>query len=423
PPYLGGKKLSKEQIIDMEIAGLSKMKQVDYIGCWFVKATRFCMSINSRFAFVSTSSICQGEQVHLLWSYIFHNGLEIFFAYDPFPWANNAKNNAGVVCTIVGLKKKSDRGLKKIFTEAHNRNVKNISPYLVEGESVFVVPVSKPINNLPEMCMGSNPVDGKNLVVSAFEYQELLRENPRAQQYIKRYMGGNDFMSNMERYCLWIKDDLINQAMEIHFIADRIDKCRQYRLGAGRDAQKVADKPHRFCYRKHQDSDAIIFPKTSAATRTYVPVGFTDENIIINVDAFAIYNPEPYVLALLSSKMHNVWLATTSGRLGSGYRYSVKLSYNNFPTPNLSEMQKQAFEAHTWEIITAREMHIRKTIAWLYDPKTMPENLLAAHKSLDDTLEKIYIGRPFKNDTERLEHLFKLYAEMTADKDKEAVNA
>jgi hypothetical protein len=423
PPYLGGKKLSKVQIEDMELAGLSKMKQVDYIGCWFFKATKFCQGTKSSFAFVSTSSICQGEQVHLLWSYIFQRGLEIVFAYEPFPWSNNAKNNAGVVCTIIGVKSTSDKSRKVLYLKGHSKQVDNISPYLIEGDSLFVTPVSKPLNNFPEMCMGSNPVDGKHLVVTVSEYKRVISEMPEAQIFFKRYMGGNDFMSSVERHCLWIKDDLIDQSMKVPFIKHRVDSCRQYRLGAGRDARKVADKAYRFCYRKHQEADAIIFPKTSADSRVYVPVGFTDQDTVINVDAFAIYYPEPYIFALISSKMHNVWLATTSGRLGLTYRYSVKLSYNNFPVPVLTKNQKQILEDHTWSIIEAREAHVGKKITWLYDAKTMPENLLAAHTKLDDTLEKIYIGRPFKDDAERLGHLFKLYEEMTANKDKEASSA
>lgn len=188
--------------------------------------------------------------------------------------------------------------------------------------------------------------------------------------------------------------------------------CKAYREKAGRDAKKSADKPYRFCYRTHQDTSALVFPNTSAASRTYIPGGFTDGGTVINKDAFAIYNPEAYVLGLLNSTLHRVWLAAVGGRLGMGYRYSVKLVYNNFPVPELSPSQKQMLEDLAWAIIKAREVHPGKTIAWLYDPATMPPDLLKAHQELDEVLESFYIGRPFKSDTERLEHLFKLYAIM-----------
>lgn len=274
------------------------------------------------------------------------------------------------------------------------------------------MPTTSPINNLPVMCMGSNPVDGKNLVLEEAEYEQLVANNPEAGKFIKRYMGGEDFLTGNKRYCLWLDEANEVEARKIEFINSRLESCALYRKSAGRDAQKTADKPYRFCYRTHQNATAIIFPKTSAASRAFIPAGFTDENTVINVDAFAIYNADPYVLGLLSSTLHRVWLSLVAGRLGNGYRYSVKIAYNNFPVPNLSESNKQAIEDSTWEIVSAREQHPGKTIAWLYDRQTMPVNLLDAHKSLDEAIEKIYIGRAFKNDTERIEHLLKLYANL-----------
>ena len=423
PPYLGGKKLNEQQSVDVEISGMGKMKQVDYVGCWFAKAADYALQIPARFSFVATSSICQGEQVHLLWGLMQKKGFELYFAYEPFGWSNNAKKNAGVHCTIVGLRKPTNKEIKRLFVEGLERKVRNISPYLIEGPTIFVTPTAKPINGLPVMCMGSNPVDGKRLVLSRHDYEQIVHTEPDAVPFLKRYMGGNDFMSGIYRYCIWIEDKDVARAKRSDFLASRIEQCRDYRLTAGRDARKTADKPHKFCYSTHKDAPAILCPNTSASSRSYIPAGFTDGNVIINKEAFAIYNPDPYVLSLISSTLHRVWLAAAGGKLGAGFRYSVKIVYNNFPVPKLSTTDKEELERLAWDIIAAREAHPGKTIAWLYDSDTMPENLLAAHKALDDTLEKIYIGRPFKNDTERLEHLFKLYAEMTAQKDKEAAHA
>ncbi len=413
PPYLGGKKLSSEQSEDMDRAGLSEMKQLDYICCWFVKAASYLHDTNHQFCFVTTSSVCQGEQVHLLWSYLFKKNFEIRFAHTAFPWSNSAKNNAGVFCVIIGLCSRGKADQKILFAEGHARQVRNISPYLIEGSDLFVVPASKPITGRPEMCMGSNPVDGKYLIVEESEYQKTIEQHPEARSFFKRYMGGEDFLQGAMRYCIWVGESQLADARRVPFIRKRIEACKEYRLGAGRDARKVASTPYRFCYRTHQDIPAIIYPNTSAASRMYVPAGFTDETTVINKDAFAIYGPDEYIFAILSSSLHRVWLAAAGGRLGAGYRYSVKLVYNTFPIPSLSPPQKTALEDHAVAILGVREANPGRAIAWLYDPDTMPPALLAAHQSLDETLEMIYIGRTFRNDTERLEHLFKLYARMS----------
>lgn len=412
PPYLGGKKLSTEQSRDMDLSGLGEMKQLDYIACWFVRAANYIAGTKHQFCFVTTSSVCQGEQVHLLWSYLFQKQLELRFAHAPFPWSNSAKNNAGVFCAILGLVNRGTAGQKILYHDGHARLVRNISPYLVEGSDLFVVPVTKPMTLRPEMCMGSNPVDGKNLIVEESEYRATVENHPGSVKFFKRYMGGEDFLYGVVRYCLWIEDKDLAEARAIPPINRRIDQCRTYREGAGRDAQKTAGTPHRFCYRTHKDGSAIVYPNTSAPSRLYVPAGFTDDETIINKDAFAIYNPEDYIFSILSSSLHRVWLAAAGGRLGAGYRYSVRLVYNTFPIPELSAVQRADLEDHAASILTIREAYPGETVAWLYDPQTMPSDLLAEHQALDETLENIYIGRTFRNDTERLEHLFKMYAGM-----------
>lgn len=273
PPYLGGKKLSSDQSKDMDLSGLADMKQLDYIGCWFVKAANYIVDTDFEFSFVTTSSVCQGEQVHLLWSYIFKKNLEISFAYEPFPWSNNAKNNAGVFCAIIGIKRVGKKYQKWIFSGAHGRRVKNISPYLIEGSSDFVIPSTRVLADLPPMCMGSNPVDGKHLIVDSQEYEILIQTHPGAVRFIKRYMGGDDFLNGNYRYCIWLDEEDVDEACKIPFIEERLRSCKAYRENAGRDAKKTADKPYRFCYRTHQDTSAAVFPNTSAASRTYIPGG------------------------------------------------------------------------------------------------------------------------------------------------------
>lgn len=408
PPYLGGKRLSTEQSADMDSAGLKELKQLDYICCWFIKASEYIKNKNASFAFVSTSSISQGEQVHLLWPNIFGNGQEIFFAYEPFKWTNNARDKAGVVCTIVGVRNKSDSE-KIIFHSEYMKKVGSISPYLIEGDAQGVVPRSTPLSDFPAMCMGSNPVDGKNLILSEDEYLDLIRENPEAISYLRRYMGGDDFLRDKKRYCIWISDLQAEGLLEIPFIVNRISACREYRLQAGRDAQKVAGSPYRFCYRTHKNKSAIIVPKTTSSQREYLPCGITDGNTVINVDAFAIYDVSPYVLGFVSSKMHNVWLKVTSGRLGEGYRYSTKLTYNTFPLPDFSDEQRREIDSLAEEIILTREDYFDSCIADLYDSEKMPSALRESHQKLDLAIEKLYRSKPFKDDVERLEHLFARY--------------
>lgn len=412
PPYIGGKKLNTEQKKDMIASGLGNFLQLDYVCCWLFKFAEYQSNVISTASFVSTSSICQGEQVGLLWPEMHAAELELRFIHQPFKWKNNAQNNAGVMCCVLGLGKKSNQN-KYIYTEYSVRTVKNISPYLIEGDNIYVSSVSQPINNLPQMCMGSNPVDGKNLVLSSDEREQFLDQNEDAKKYIRRYLGGNDILKGVYRYCIWIHDNDSTLANNIPVIRKRLDNCRDYRMGAGRDAQKVAQEPHRFCYRTHKDTDFIALPKTSSSGRKYVPATIFTAGPVVNVDAFAIYDAEPFLLSLLMSKMHNVWLATTSGRLGEGYRYSVKLSYNTFPIPNLTETSKTELTKLAENILLTRESHFPSTLASLYDPDEMPNDLQAAHEENDEALERIYIGRRFKNDTERLEKLLDMYSKMT----------
>ncbi len=412
PPYLGGKKLNKDQSQDMDLAGLSNMKQLDYICCWFIKASRFIKSNNFRYAFVTTSSVCQGEQVPILWPFIFSLNQTIEFAYLPFLWSNNAKDVAGVACTILGISNKNNQVGKFLIDGNIKKKVNEISPYLIEGYSTIIDSRSYPLSKLPIMVMGSNPVDGTNLILTEEEIQELKNNYPSSKKFIKRYLGGNDFIYKTERYCLWIEDKDVDNARRIPVISKKLEECRNYRLTAGRDAKKVADKPHRFCYRTHKDTTAIIFPKTTSSQRDYIPCGITGPDSIIYEAAFAIYDAEPYLIGLLSSKLHNLWLKITSGRLGMGYRYSVKLSYNTFPFPDISKEKKEGINRAVFRILEEREKHPEKTLAELYDPDKMPFELRAAHQSNDEVIEQCYRSKPFESDEDRLEYLFKLYEKM-----------
>jgi hypothetical protein len=424
PPYLGSSNQTAEQKNDMKhvFSPVTKnFKNLDYVAAWYLKGADYCAAYNSQCAFVATNSICQGEQVSLLWPLILSQGIEIGFAHLGFHWKNSAVNNAGVTCVIVGIRRIS-KSSKKLFFGISLKEVFNISPYLMEMDNIFVTRKSTPISNFQPMLKGNQPTDGGHLILSREEKSLLLNQFPSSAKFLRRLYGSKDFIQGLERWCLWIEDDDLETALNIDPIKSRIENVRKTRLSSKAPSTKSkANIAHKFIQIQDFGKEAIVVPEVSSERRQYIPCGFLDDSTIVTNKIFAIYNPPAYMLSIISSRMHMVWLAAVGGRMRKDYSYSNVLVYNNFPIPDLSEDQKQTLEEHVWEIIKARESHQGKTIAWLYDPDTIPADLLAEHQTLDDTLEKIYIGRPFKSDMERLEHLFKLYKEMIA-KDKEAAN-
>jgi hypothetical protein len=428
PPYLGSRNQTPEQKKDMEIVcgdALGTFKALDYVACWYVKAAPYCANLKACCAFVSTNSICQGQQVSIIWPHILSLGLEIGFAHLSFKWANSAANNAAVICVIVGIRPRS-KAKKMLFDDKFSRPARNINPYLIDMDDIYVERKASPINGLMEMSYGNYPGDGNNLTLSPEEANLLLRSHPEAQQFVRRLYGAQEFLKGIVRYCLWIADDQVQVARSIPLIRDRIEKTRQVRLES-RDPgyNKLAATPHKYRDTNEHIEHSLIIPTISSERREVFPVGLIDNGAITTNQVFALHDAPMQYFSILSSRMHYTWLKAVAGRLKTDLRYSSVLVYNTFPISGslLSEAKTQALVDHAWEIISARESHAGKTIAWLYDPDTMPTNLLDAHRTLDDTLEKIYIGRPFKNDTERLEHLFKLYTEMTSEKDKEVANA
>lgn len=431
PPYLGYAWQNEEQKADLKETFSSfttSYKSLDYVSAWYFKSANYCQKQMAQSAFVATNSICQGEHVSLLWPLIFDLGLEIGFAHQEFEWHNLAQSNAGITCIIVSIRPVSNKK-KVLFNLEQKREVSQISPYLLEMDNTIVRPVTKPINGLLPMHRGNGAVDGGNLILSSKEKETLLEGFPEAAHLVRRLYGSQELIRGVERYCLWVNDEDLALAKTIPLIAERIEKVRLMRLRSKKKAtQKSAKTPHRFGEIRDVISDhTIIVPKVTTGRRLYYPAGLILSDCIVTDLAFAIYDAPLYLLGLILSKCHVLWIKNVCGGMRSHYRYSNTLGYNTFPTPILSNIQKQSLEEHAWKVIAARDEYIGKTIEWLYDPDTMPSNLLAAHQALDDTLEKIYIGRPFKDDTERLEHLFKLYAKMTAPKKpkpkKEAANA
>lgn len=413
PPYLGSKLQSTEQKKDISIAfgSLKNSKILDYIAIWFYEASKYIQGTKAQYAFVSTNSICQGEQVGILWPEILNKGQEIRFAYTSFKWSNNAKYNAGVTVVIIGVANKS-KDNKTIYTGETKLEASFINPYLSAGSSTIVCKNNQIPEGLPKATFGSMPYDGGNLLLEPSEYSEFIAEYPNDKKYIKQIYGSEEFINGKERFCFWIDDTDKDDALKNPIIASRVAKTRQMRLDS-KDGQKLAEKPYQF--REHPIlSECIIIPGVSSEAREYIPMGYLEAGYVVSNSAFAIYDAKLWLFGILTSRLHMAWVRTVGGKLETRYRYSAQLCYNTFPFPKLSAEKKQALSEAAEEVLLTRADHPEKTLAELYDPEKMPEDLRNAHHVLDDLVESCYPGYPFANDEARLECLFKLYEKMTA---------
>jgi hypothetical protein len=421
PPYQGSVNQSAEQKNDMAHVfsreGI-KYKDLDYVAAWLLLASRYIAAVSAESAFVSTNSVCQGEQVAMLWPLIFRNGANIAFAHRSFIWRNNAANNAGVTCIVVGLST-SHRGLRTIYEGDTQRDVAAIGPYLTASPPIVVTKRSEPISGLPAMVGGNQPTDGGYFSLDASELSALRSANPGIDRFIKRFAGSYEFINGVQRWCIWIEESAKSLALAYPEIARRVDAVRALRA-AGRSKQSVdaSTRPHRFVYAPHRDGVAIQVPKVSSERRPYLPCSVVDSGTVVSDLSRVIYDAPIWAMALIASRLHLVWIATVCGKLKTDYRYSNTLGWNTFPVPPLTEANRAVLTARAEEILLAREAHFPATIAELYDPDKMPEDVRRVHEANDETLERIYIGRKFRNDTERLEKLFEMYVKMAAERTK-----
>ena len=417
PPYLGGKLQDKQQKADMInlFSSFKSFKNLDYISCWFYKAALYIKDSKSKSAFVSTNSICQGEQVSMIWSHIFDLNVSISFAYQSFKWSNNAKNKAGVTCVIIGLVSAKCDVEKRIYSEDKFRVVKNITPYLTEGSNTIVYPRTELLSQgLNRMELGNYPLDGGFLKLTPSERSELLSKYPNVGKFIRPLTGGEEFLNGIDRYCIWIYSEDLKEALAIPEFKERIEKVRHFRENGGDVARTLVNRSHQFRYMKEANREMIVVPCTSSERREYIPCAFFTSDYIAMHSCQCIYDQDIWALGLISSKMHMAWTRAVGGYLGTSLRYSVQLIYNTFPFPKLSAEKKQALSEAAEEVLLTRADHPEKTLAELYDPEKMPEDLRNAHHVLDDLVESCYPGYPFANDEARLECLFKLYEKMTA---------
>ena len=426
PPYLGARnqnEIQKEDVL-LSIGKIKGFNNLDYISIWFYKSAKYLSDSSSKSAFVTTNSICQGMQVPILWNALFKLGIEIGFAHQAFRWSNNAVGNAGVVCAIVGIQKKTN-SIKKLFNNALTIEVKNISPYLIEGGNFGVQSRTNLLSILPKMYFGSMPNDNGHLILNQEEKQKLIASYPESKLFIKRFLGSSEFIRGNERWCLWLNDENLKAAISIPFIDARIKSVAECRTKSKRAAtNKLAIIPHKFAEIRHRKTSAIIIPSVSSERRTYIPMGFLNNDTVISNLALAIYDAEPWILGVLSSKLHMCWVRSIGGYLGTSIRYSISVCYNTFPFPSISKQRKEELTQCTLKIIDERLKHSEKTLAQLYDPDKMPEGLKEAHHQNDLAVERCYRSTPFRSDEERLEYLFKLYEKMIQEeKDKDTLFA
>jgi hypothetical protein len=413
PPYLGGKGQSPIQKAELAkvFATTENIGELDYVSGWLLKGAEYAAENDATVAFVATNSVNQGAQVHQLWVRIFKLGIEISFAHRDFKWSNNAKNNAAVICSIIGLRRRG-KNQKFLFENGLVREVDCIGPYLVPGNEIIVSQSLSPISELSPILTGNSPYDGGNLILTAETRSDLVNQYPEANGLIRKLYGSRDYLSGEQRYCLWINDRNLHLANRIPAIEERINKVRQFRSKGGEVARGLETRPHQFRYTHEASSHVIISPRHTSERRVYIPFGLLSKDSIVADSAQAIYDAELWNLSVLLSLLHMSWVRAIAGRLKTDLRYSSALCYNTFPLPKLTEKNKSDLTRCAEDILLAREEHFPATIADLYDPDNTPENLREAHDRNDEVLERIYIGRRFRNDTERLEKLFELYTKM-----------
>ncbi|MBW4695860.1 MAG: lactate dehydrogenase [Lyngbya sp. HA4199-MV5] len=425
PPYLGSTWQSNEQKDDLKhiFDGRTKLwKSLDYVSGWFMKAADYGTQTKSAAAFVSTNSICQGQQVPILWPLIFETGHEIAFAHTSFKWANLASHNAGVTVVIVGISNHASKVRHLISVEDNGETIAkeadNINAYLVASSNVQIAKQAEPLSNKTEMLRGNMPYDGGNLLLSTNEVDSLGLSKEQRERFIRRIYGSAEFIRGLSRYCLWIDDVDLDEALTIGTIRQRIEEVRIMRLASSdKSANEMAVRAHQMREMNIGKKQTISMPCVSSESRAYLPVGLIDARSTVTNLAFALYDAPLWNMALIASRLHLVWIATVCGKLKTDFRYSNTLGWNTFPVPTLTEQNKADLTHCAEDILLAREHYFPATIADMYDPDRMDTEfplVREAHDRNDEVLERIYIGRRFKNDTERLEKLFELYTKMTA---------
>jgi len=423
PPFVGKDKRTAEQTADMAFAcnDVNNFASLDFVAAWFIKAAKFIENARIQVAFVSTNSITQGEQVGVLWSYLLEKGVKIHFAHRTFKWNNEARGKAAVHCVIIGFAL-FDANRKRLFdyqtptSEPHEIETKNINPYLIDTADIVIPTRRQPLCNVPEMIYGNKPVDGGFLFLNGEkERAEFLASEPKAEKFVRRILGSEEFINGIDRFCIWLKDAPPTEWRNLPQVMKRVQAVREFRSKSTKAATvKLAEIPYLFAEIRQPENDFLIVPRVSSENRRYVPIGFMPKEVVVNDLVSIVPNATLYLFGIMTSQMHMAWMRQVCGRLESRYRYSNNLVYNNFPFPsNPPEKQRERVEQAAQGILDARARFPEATLADLYDPNTMPKELSDAHRENDNAVDACYGSRRFKTDLERLEFLFDLYRQYT----------
>lgn len=422
PPFIGYSLQSKGQKEDLSCVCQDCGKNIDYVAGWYYKTARLIGTSNTRAALVSTNSITQGEQVSAVWKNLIEQyGIRIDFAYRTFRWDSEATLKAHVHCVIIGFSSQysTSKGNSFIYDGEKTIEAECINPYLLNAPSVFIEKRKKPICDVPEMQKGSSPVDGGNLIIEANEYEDFIKNEPKAEIFIKRFVGAREFLHNLPRYCLWLVNASPKELNNLTLVRERIAKTREFRLASTKSAtQRFADLPTRFMEIRQPDTQYIIVPRHSSENRRYIPMGYMDNDVICGDANILIPNATLYHFGILESNVHMAWMRAVCGRIKSDYRYSNDIVYNNFPWPTPTEEHNKKIEQTAQAVLDARAKYPDSSLADLYDELTMPVELRKAHQANDRAVMQAY-GFPVKStftESQCVEELFKLYKEIVTNK-------
>ncbi|MGZ2371722.1 class I SAM-dependent DNA methyltransferase [Ancylomarina sp. YFZ004] len=416
PPFLGARNQNNVQKEDVLFAlqNVLGKNSLDYISCWFFKGSNYIRNLNAKCGFVSTNSICQGQQIELLWPSILRDNIEIGFAHQAFRWTNNARSAAVVAVVIIGLRNHNSER-KNIYTKNSILTAKNISPYLTDNRNVFVKKRNKPFGEVPRVVYGNQAIDGGFLTLSNEEKEDLLSKFPNAQKFVRRLFGGSSLMKGEVQWCVWVNKDDLEEAECITPLRERFENVRKFREGGGQVAKSLANISYRFRYIHEPVKHTTMMPQTSSSKREYLPVDIKFGKIQTLHSVQVIYDSELYITGVIMSRIHFLWAKAIAGGIKTDITYSNSLCYNTFPFPQISTQRKNEITQCVFRILEEREKHSEKTMAQLYDPDKMPEGLREAHRLNDLAIERCYRSKPFSSDEERLEYLFKLYEKMIAE--------
>lgn len=417
PPFISKQDRNKEQQEDMDLVckDIRNYGLLDYVSCWYVKAAEYIKDTNIEVGFVSTNAITHGEQVGVLWSFLLSKGMKINFAHRTFKWSNDARGKAQVHVVIIGFSA-FDREEKYIYeyqtpnSEPLRIKAKNISPYLIDQRNIFIFNRNKPLCDVPEISFGSMPNDDGNFLFTEEEKEEFIKQEPNAKKFIRPLVSSKEFLHGEKRWCLWLTDSSPSEINNLKLVKERILKVKEYRLKSNREAtKKLAETPYLFGEIRQPKTNYIFIPLTTTENRKYIPIAILTKDIIVNNTCSVIQNATLFHFGILTSDMHMVWMREICGRMKSDYRYSNNLVYNNFPWPEKLDSKKQNQIENAAKLILDIRKKYNSSLADLYNPLSMPKELLEAHRKLDRIVERCYYSKTFNSDLKKIEFLFDLY--------------